>query len=99
LLVLIFLQKLKISRNRFVEAIAMASIFIYLLDPIFAYMLSNYVFGHPTTYFVAGTEFYLYLTARIFILLFLLPLVVKAIRSYIKKPKSAEPQPETAKQP
>jgi surface polysaccharide O-acyltransferase-like enzyme len=92
LMVLIFLQKLKISRNRFVEPIAMASIFIYLLDPIFAYMLSNYAFGHPTMYFVVGTEFYLYLTARIFILLFLLPLGLKVIRSYIKKSESAEPQ-------
>lgn len=88
-LVLIFLQKLKISRNRFVESIAMASIFIYLLDPIFAYILSYCVFGQPTIHFTAGTEFYLYLTARIFILLALLPLVVKAIRSYIKKPARA----------
>jgi len=92
LIILIFLQKLKISRNRFVESIAMASIFIYLLDPIFAYLLSNCVFGQPTMYFVDGIEFYFYLAARIFILLFLLPLVVKAIRRYIKKPKSAEPQ-------
>jgi surface polysaccharide O-acyltransferase-like enzyme len=92
LMVLIFLQNLKISRNRFIELIAMTSIFIYLLDPIFAYMLSNYVFGHPTMYFVAGTEFYLYLAARIFILLFLIPFVVKVVRSYIKKAKSADPQ-------
>jgi surface polysaccharide O-acyltransferase-like enzyme len=92
LMVLIFLQKLKIPRNKFVESIAMASIFIYLLDPIFAYLLSNCVFGQPTIYYVAGTEFYLYLAARIFILLFLLPLLVKNIRSYIKKPKEAESQ-------
>jgi hypothetical protein len=98
-LVLIFLQKLKISRNRFVESIAMASIFIYLLDPILAYTVSYYVFGQPTMYFTAGTEFYLYLTVRIFILLALLPLVVKAIRSYIKKPKSSKPQSGMAVQP
>jgi hypothetical protein len=90
LMVLIFLQKLKIPRNKFVESIAMASIFIYLLDPIFAYLLSNCVFGQPTIYYVAGTEFYFYLAARIFILLFLLPLLVKTIRSYIKKPKEAD---------
>jgi hypothetical protein len=98
LLVLIFLQKLKIPRNRFVELIAMASIFIYLLDPIFAYMLSNYVFGQPTMYFAAGAEFYLYLIARIFILLVLLPLVVEASRNHIKNPKSAEQQSGTAMQ-
>jgi surface polysaccharide O-acyltransferase-like enzyme len=85
LLVLIAMQKLRFPRNRFVELVAGTSIFIYLLDPFFAYLLSNYVFGQPTMYLAAGTDFYLYLIARIFLLLFILPLAVKAIKSRIKK--------------
>jgi hypothetical protein len=85
LLVLLVMRKSRFPRNRFVESVAATSIFIYLLDPFIAYLLSNYVFGQPTMYFAAGTDFYLYQVARIFILLALLPLVVNAIRNYLKK--------------
>jgi len=85
LLVLFVMQKLRLSRNHFVELIAGTSIFIYLLDPFFAYLLSNYVFGEPTMFLSAGTNFYLYLTARIVVVLVLLPFAVKVIRNYVKR--------------
>jgi surface polysaccharide O-acyltransferase-like enzyme len=85
LLVLLLLRKMRIPRNRFAELIATTSIFIYLLDPFFAYMLSNYVFGQPKVYFADGATFYLYQVARIIIVLVLLPPAVKAIKNYIKK--------------
>ena len=85
LLTLIILRKLKFQRNRFVELIAAASIFIYLLDPFFGFLLSNLVFAQPTMYVSDGVAFYLYLIARIFILLILLPPVVNAIRCYVRK--------------
>jgi hypothetical protein len=84
LLVLLLLRKLKFPRNRFVELITTTSIFIYLLDPFFGFVVSNYVFGQPTMYVSAGVAFYLYLIARIFILLVLLPPAVNAIRCYIR---------------
>jgi hypothetical protein len=84
LLVLILLRKLRFPRNRFVELIAITSIFIYLLDPFFGFIVSNYVFGQPTMYVSDGVAFYLYLIARIFILLVLLPFVVNAIRCYAR---------------
>lgn len=85
LLVLLVMRKSRFPRNRFIESVAATSIFIYLLDPFIAYLVSNYVFGQPTMYLAAGIDFYLYQIARIFILLALLPLVVNAIRNYIKK--------------
>jgi hypothetical protein len=85
LLVLLFLRKTRFSRNRFVELIAATSIFIYLLDPFFGFILSDYVFGQPTVYVADGAAFYLYQIARIFILFVLLPPAIKAIRGYIKK--------------
>ena len=85
LLVLLFLRKMRFPRNRFVELIATTSIFIYLLDPFFGFMVSNYVFGQPTVYFVDGAAFYLYQMARIIIVFVLLPPAVKAIKNYIKK--------------
>lgn len=84
LLVLFAMRKLSFPRNRFVELIAGTSIFIYLLDPFFAYLLSNYVFGEPTMFLSAGTIFYLYIVARIVVMLVLLPFGVKAIRNYVK---------------
>jgi len=85
LLVLLLLRKKRFPRNRFVELLAATSIFIYLMDPFFSFILSDYVFGQPTVYFADGAAFYLYQIARIFILFALLPPLVKAIRSYIKK--------------
>jgi len=85
LLVLLFLRKTRFPRNRFVELIAATSIFIYLLDPFFGFILSDYVFGQPTVYVADGAAFYLYQIARIFILFVLLPPAIKAIRGYIKK--------------
>ena len=85
LLVLLFLRKTRFPRNRFVELIATTSIFIYLLDPFFGFILSDYVFGQPTVYVADGAAFYLYQIARIFILFVLLPPAIKAIRGYIKK--------------
>lgn len=85
LLILLLLRKTRFPRNRFVELIATASIFIYLLDPFFSFILSDYVFGQATIYFADGAIFYLYQIARIFILFVLLPPAVKAIRSRIKK--------------
>jgi surface polysaccharide O-acyltransferase-like enzyme len=85
LLVLLFLRKTRFPRNRFVELIATTSIFIYLLDPFFSFLLGDYIFGQPTIYVADGMAFYLYQTARIFILFVLLPPAIKAIRGYIKK--------------
>lgn len=85
LLVLLFLRNTRFPRNRFVELIAATSIFIYLLDPFFGFILSDYVFGQPTVYVADGAAFYLYQIARIFILFVLLPPAIKAIRGYIKK--------------
>ena len=85
LLVLLVMEKSGFPRNRFVESVAATSIFIYLLDPFIAYLLSNYVFGQPTMFLAAGADFYVYQVARIFILLALLPLVVNGIRKYVKR--------------
>jgi len=85
LLLLLLLRKMRFPRNRFVELIATTSIFIYLLDPFFSFILSDYVFGQTTIYFADGAIFYLYQIARIFILFVLWPPAIKAIRSYIKK--------------
>ncbi len=84
-LVLFLLRKLSFPRNRFIELIATTSIFIYLLDPLFGFMLSNYVFGQPTMHVADGAAFYLYLIGRMVIVFVLLPPVVKAIRNYVKK--------------
>jgi hypothetical protein len=85
LLGLLVMEKSGFPRNRFVESVAATSIFIYLLDPFIAYLLSNYVFGQPTMFLAAGADFYVYQVARIFILLALLPLVVNGIRKYVKR--------------
>ena len=85
LLVLLFLRKMRLPRNPFVELIATTSIFIYLLDPLFGFLFSHYVFGQPTVYFADGATFYLYQIARILISFVLLPPMVKAIRSLLKK--------------
>jgi surface polysaccharide O-acyltransferase-like enzyme len=85
LLVLVLLRKMRFPSNRYVELIATTSIFIYLLDPFFGFLLSNYVFGQPTVYLADGAAFYIYQIARIAIAFVLLPPVVKAIRNYIKK--------------
>ncbi|MCW4054587.1 MAG: acyltransferase [Candidatus Bathyarchaeota archaeon] len=85
LLVLLFLRKMRLPRNRFVELIATTSIFIYLLDPFFGFLVSNYVFGQPTVYFADAATFYLYQIARILFAFVLLPPIAKAIRSFVKK--------------
>ena len=85
LLVLLLFRKLKFPRNGYVELIATTSIFIYLLDPFFGFILSNYLFGQPTLYVADGAAFYLCQAARIIIVFTLLPPVVRAIKNYIKK--------------
>ena len=89
LLALFFFQKFRFPRNRFIELVAMASIFVYLLDPIFAFALSNYVFGQPSMPFAAGSEFYICMTVRILLSLVLLPFVVTAIRAYVRKSRGS----------
>ncbi|TRO45808.1 acyltransferase [Candidatus Bathyarchaeota archaeon] len=81
LLVLLLLRKLVFPRNRFVELIAATSIIIYLMEPFCSYLLRSYVFGQTTIYFDSGTEFYLYQILRITILLFIVPLIVKAAKT------------------
>ena len=82
LLVLLFLRKIKIPKNRYVELIAETSIFIYLTEPFFSYVLRRYVFGQPEIYFAAGADFYLYVIMRGAILFVLLPLVYKVIKNW-----------------
>ena len=83
LLVLLFLRKFGIPRNRFVELIAKTSILIYFMEPFFSYILRNYVFGQSTIYFAAGLNFYLYIITRIVVLFLFLPLGVKAVKNYL----------------
>jgi hypothetical protein len=82
LLVLLFLRKIKIPKNRYVELIAETSIFIYLSEPFFSYGLRRYVFGQPIIYFASGADFYLYVIMRGAILFVLLPLVYKVIKNW-----------------
>ena len=82
LLVLLFLRKIKIPKNRYVELIAETSIFIYLSEPFFSYGLRRYVFGQPIIYFASGADFYLYLIMRGAILFVGLPLVYKVIKNW-----------------
>ena len=82
LLVLLFLRKIKIPGNRYVKVIAETSIFIYLSEPFFSYVLRMYVFGQPTIYFAAGADFYLYLIMRGAILFVAVPLVYKVIKNW-----------------
>ena len=84
LLVLIFLQKARVPRNRFVELIATTSIFIYLLEPFFAVVLSNFVFGQSTVYFADGADFWIYQIMRVVVAFVLLPPLVKAVRKLSK---------------
>jgi len=82
LLVLLFLRKIKIPKNRYVELIAETSIFIYLSEPFFSYLLRRFVFGQLTISFAAGADFYLYLIMRVAILFVAVPLVYKAIKNW-----------------
>jgi hypothetical protein len=83
LLVLTFLRKLKVSRNRFIELVATNSVLIYLMEPFFSYILRSFIFGQLTVYFITGTEFYLYQIARIAVLLVLLPFFAKVVKGIL----------------
>jgi hypothetical protein len=82
LLVLLFLRKLHFPAYNYVELIAKSSIFIYLSEPFFSYILRKFVFGQNTIYFAAGADFYLYLVIRVAILFVLLPLLLKIVKKY-----------------
>jgi surface polysaccharide O-acyltransferase-like enzyme len=82
LLVLIFLRKLSFPYFHYLELIAKASIFIYLLEPIVSYAIRVSVFRQTTIYFAAGADFYIYMAIRIAVLFVALPLVFKVIKNY-----------------
>jgi peptidoglycan/LPS O-acetylase OafA/YrhL len=79
LLVLIILRKLNIPNNRFVKWVATISILIYFMDPLFNYLISNYVFRQPIIYFSAGLDFWIYILFRIVALFVIFPFTLKAI--------------------
>jgi len=81
ILVLIILKRLNVPNNRFVEWIATISILVYFMDPLFNYLISNYVFGQPVIYFVEGLEFWFYILFRIGALFVMLPITIKVINN------------------
>lgn len=96
LLVLLILRRSRIPRVHLVELIAAASAFIYLIEPLSSYLISNYVFQQSTIYFASGGQFYIYQIMRIGVLLVLLPFMVKAVKNTPRKLTLAvknEPQP------
>jgi hypothetical protein len=89
-LVLLILRKMTIPGNHFVRVIASASIFVYLTEPFFSYLLTTYVFTASAGDMATGT-FYVYQIVRIGILLILLPVAVKMFRGFYKKRFRASP--------
>ena len=79
LLVLIILREVNIPSNLFVTWVATISILIYFMDPLFNYLISNYIFRQPIIYFSAGLEFWIYILFRIVALFVIFPFTVKAI--------------------
>jgi hypothetical protein len=93
-MVLLILRKITIPGNNYVRLIASASIFVYLTEPFFSYLLTTYVFGVPMVNLGTGT-FYVYQTLRIGLLLVLLPVAVKLLRDFYKKHRISHPKPPT----
>lgn len=87
LLILPLLRKLRVPGNRFIELVASGSVLIYLIEPFVSYIVRILAFGQLTVYFAAGAEFYLYQSARVVVLLVLLPIVAKVVTSNLLKMK------------
>jgi len=74
------LRLVKVPRNRFIESVSKNSIFIYLLDPLFAYILLSELFGFDSFQPFTLPQFYLYQAIRVGVLFVLLPFSVRGLK-------------------
>jgi hypothetical protein len=75
------LLKGRVSRNRAVESIAVASILIYLTEPFVSYLVRVFVFGGQLDIYVANLpNFLLYQALRFAVLFGFLPLLYIAVK-------------------
>ncbi len=85
LLVLLFLKKTKFPGNKFVRAVASASVFVYLFEPFFSYIIHGAVYTLPSFGLGNDATFYVYQIVRVVFLLSVIPLAVKFFRKSYKR--------------
>ncbi len=93
LLALLFLRKIRIPKNGFVKFVASKSAFIYLGEAFVSFLLVTLLFGVTEIYFAQGALFWTFQAVRVVVLLVLVPLGYKALKTSYQKRKSAKASP------